>query len=152
MSYHKQAFSARSGAMGDEAEAIADRVFPKAQPFGLNRPNWSRKDWTDASLKTRYTPDRMLADRLIEVVGVGRDQKIKLKIEKLIALIQWSATDTVEIFIWDSHRKRWCCGGVDAFIDACFQHGSYDTFEEGKAFVGLPTKHCPYQWEDLHDP
>jgi len=145
--FRDQQFSNRFQAMGDEAEGKFDELFPAHHKLGLNRP---KMHVASMSLKARYTPDRQLTDRLVEVMGCGKDQILKLKIEKLIALMQWRATDPVDMFLWDSKNERWCMGPLDEYVDATYQFGEYGAFDDGKKpYVGLRTRHVPFAWVKL---
>ena len=137
------------GAMGDEAEAIHDSVYPRHHKLGINRPPMAVQNM---SLKARYTPDRQHVDSLVEVMGCGRDGVIKIKVEKVVALLQWSATDPIKLFLWNSHRKTWAIGDLDPFVDALFQHGVYGLFPEGKPYIGLHVDHVPFDWTKYDPP
>lgn len=103
MSFHEQPFSVRFGAMGDEAEREFLKRFPNAVRYGLERPDINL---AKVPAFIRYTPDFLQHNRLVEVMGVGRDGVLKLKDEKLKALMQWDRTFDTYLFVWDSHKKR----------------------------------------------
>jgi hypothetical protein len=144
MSFRDQEFSARFTAMGDAAEQAHDDVFPAHHKSGLNRPPMKVGQ---LSPMLRCLPDRMKADGWTECMGVGRDQIIKVKIDKLIQLVKWSVVAPVHIFINDSHKKRWCIGPVDDWTAALFEHGEYGEFpNDNNPYVGLPCYDVPFPW------
>jgi len=101
-SFKDRSFSQRFGAMGDEAEGkFEERHEGKFVRYGLNRPPISM-----AMLPPmlRYTPDYLTSHGLIEVQGVGKDRKLKLKIDKALSLQQWHQTFKLTFFVWDSTK------------------------------------------------
>lgn len=102
--FREQAFAARLGAMGDQAEqafeAVHDGGFVR---FGLNRPPVAVQL---LPMMVRYTPDYLTSSGFVEVQGVGRDRIVKLKIEKAVALQQWHAIFNLRLFVWDSKRSE----------------------------------------------
>jgi hypothetical protein len=144
VSFKDASFASRYGSMGDEAEARFDELFPRHHKLGLNRPNLHV---ASLPVEFRYTPDRMVQHALVEVQGVGQDQRIKLKIEKMTSLLKWETLGPLEMFVWDSSQKRWTIGPFDLWVDAFFQFGDYDTFDNGtKPYLGLPCADVPYEW------
>ena len=140
------AFGARWLVMGDIAEAAFRRRYPEAVRTGLDRAPTTK----GLSLMERYEPDFRLGPKRtqrIEVMGIGRDQKLKLKVEKSFALCQWSAIEDVDLYVWDSYKKRDTSGPIDGWIDVLFKHGVYAYFPEGKAYIELHARHFPYPWE-----
>lgn len=102
--FHKQGFSSRFGAMGDEAESVFEQENEgKYVRYGLNRPPVSM---AKMPAKIRYTPDYLQSRQLVEVMGVGNDRILKLKYEKAHALQQWHQDMTLVFFLWDSKIKR----------------------------------------------
>jgi hypothetical protein len=102
--FHQQSFSARFGAMGDEAEGVFEGLNEgKFVRYGLNRPPVNMAMLTPF---IRYTPDYLVSRGLVEVQGVGKDRKLKLKIDKALALQQWSTHFDLLFFIWDTTLKR----------------------------------------------
>jgi hypothetical protein len=91
--------------MGDEAEGIFDRLYPKSAPWGLNRPPFPV---TKLHPNIRQAPDRIMRDCLVECMGFGngRDKHIKLKKPKLVALEWWNQIQPTYIFFWDRVGKR----------------------------------------------
>lgn len=102
--FHKQSFAHRFQAMGDEAEGKFEEVHVGGWVrYGLNRPPVSMSMLTP---KIRYTPDYLCSGYLLEVQGVGGDRKLKLKVDKAMALQQWSQDIALKFFVWDSKLKR----------------------------------------------
>lgn len=104
MSFHKGDFAVRYTQMGDEAEAQFEATYENGWVrFGLNRPNISL-GMIPSML--RHTPDYLTSHGFVEAVGVGRDRKLKLKIEKALALQQWHTIFPLRLFVWDSKLKQ----------------------------------------------
>jgi hypothetical protein len=102
--FHQRSFASRYGAMGDEAEGVFEELNEgKFVRYGLNRPPVNMAMLTPF---IRYTPDYLVSRGLVEVQGVGNDRKLKLKVDKALALEQWSAHFDLLFFIWDSKLKR----------------------------------------------
>lgn len=101
--FKDQAWTARFGAMGDEAESKFEEVHDGGWVrYGLCRPPVQM-----SKLPTflRYTPDYLTSNGLVEVQGVGRDRLLKLKVEKALELQQWHNIFGLTLFMWDSKRK-----------------------------------------------
>ena len=130
-SFKDQPFANRFAAMGDEAEGAfeswADAHGIKYVRYGLNRPPISL---TKVSAFVRFTPDYLLGDKLVEVQGFGRDQKFKIKWEKLGSLHAWSLHHPVHLWAWDSSNKRcFMAPIVDIAMEAnagAFAQGVFD--------------------------
>lgn len=102
--FHKQSFSSRYSAMGDEAEGVFEELNTgKFVRYGLNRPPVAMNMLTPF---VRYTPDYLTSKGFVEVQGVGKDRKLKLKIEKAIALQAWHEKFRLLFFVWDSLKKE----------------------------------------------
>ena len=140
-SFHEQPFSARFGVMGDVAEGIFDQIHPKNHELGLNRPPFGMAGMT---ANMRYVPDRMRRDAFVEVMGIGRGQALKVKLEKFEALQAWATIGPVELFIYDSHNHRYWEGPLDAWLWAYqdAEHGFYP--DNGKEYVTLPADKFPF--------
>lgn len=96
--------------MGDIAEGVFDHVYNgRAHELGLNRywQNGDRLYMNKMTAAMRYAPDRMTIDALIEVMGVGHDQTLKIKLEKLDALTKWEEVGPVRLFVYDSKNHRY---------------------------------------------
>lgn len=141
--FHKQSFEARYGAMGDEAEAIFEEVHEKGWVrWGLNRPPIQVSALTT---KIRYAPDYLTSDGFIEVMGVGRDQTLKLKIEKLLCLLQWHQEMDTRLFIWDSTNKRYCYVSIPDLVSQ-LGIAKLGKFPEGKATWDFPIEELAAEW------
>ena len=104
MSFSNQSFQARMGAMGDEAEGKFEELHTSGfVRFGLNRPPVKVQMLPSF---IRYTPDYLTSHGFVEVQGVGRDRKTKIKIDKAIALQQWHQLFKLQLFIWDSKKQE----------------------------------------------
>ena len=141
MSFHRQSFTRRYATMGDTSEAVFDRVYPKNHQLGLNRPPFFMGGMTTAM---RYTPDRMLRDRLVECMGVGRDRLLKLKHEKLDALHDWQAIGPVVLFVYDQHDNCFYEAPLQDWAGRFEAHGIDGTFDnDGKTYRALHVDHFP---------
>lgn len=109
MSYNKAPWPVRATIMGDTAEqrfeAVQDGLNVKWARYGLSRPPFPV---IPLPRFIRYTPDYLLADRLVEVQGMGRDRLLKVKTDKHAALMAWSdMVLPVDLWVWDSHRSKY---------------------------------------------
>lgn len=144
MSFKDGSFAQRFSALGDEAEAVFEEVWPKKfQRAGLNRPEISMINMPHFE---RNRPDYMDSDGYIEVMGFGKDQTFKMKYNKLHALYGWEGKWCVRIFVWDSHNKRWSVSPLD-FVDYQLQHyGTKGEFNEGNKYLALKAEDWPGEW------
>lgn len=141
MSFHRQSFKTRFGTMGDPAEAVFDLVYPKNHKLGLNRPPFYMGGMV---LAMRYVPDRMLRDRFVEVMGCGRDGKLKLKHEKIEALQTWQQIGPVELFVYDQFNETYYEAPLDAWVSAAHTLGASRTFDnDGKTYLELHISDFP---------
>ena len=79
--FKDQPWAARFVAMGDTAE----EVFEEVAPFGnLIRLGWNRPNiyMGDMSIVLKHMPDYYSGGYLIEVMGMGRDGILKLKLDR----------------------------------------------------------------------
>jgi hypothetical protein len=142
VTFSDRPFSQRFGAMGDEAEAIFESVYPQGWArYGLNRPPINL---SNVPAFVRFTPDYVTAKSLVEVQGFGRDQTMKLKFSKLDALRQWNDLFRTDLFLWDSHHKRYGFVRMADLESAFFHHGVNGAFDNGvNPFVSLKFDHIP---------
>lgn len=104
MAFHEQQFTQRIHKMGDEAEARFESEYENGwERFGLNRPN---VNVSMLPVMVRHAPDYVTSHGFVEVMGVGRDRILKLKIDKALALQQWHQIFPVRLFVWDSKKKK----------------------------------------------
>jgi hypothetical protein len=149
MSFHTQTFETRFGTMGDTAEAVFDLVHPKNHKLGLNRPPFGVGGMP---LALRYTPDRMLRDRFVEIMGVGRDRTLKLKVEKFDALFMWEFIGPVSLFVYDQTEHAHYDAPIREWFHQALAHGASDVFEnDGKRYIGLNVAHFPGTKVPLED-
>lgn len=145
--FRDRPFDQRFTAMGDEAEGrfeeYATNVLKKGfVRYGLDRPPLRMGD---LPTRLRYTPDYLMGKQFVEVQGFGRDQTYKIKLEKLNSLHWWNDLHPVQMYVWDSHKKRECM--LHLFeLDRIINDGKAELghFAEGKAYFALRA-------EDLFD-
>ena len=140
MSFSKGSWAQRVGTLGDTAEAAFDNLYPAHHKSGLNRPPMKVGD-IDPTL--RNIPDRMLYGAFVEVLGFGRDQTAKFKLEKLIAQLRWSAFKPVWYFLWDSTNERHWIADIEVWWFAMIREGQYGAFDDGNEYIGLHVSKFP---------
>lgn len=147
MTYHEQAYAARHGSLGDEAEA----VFEAVRPFGrIERYGWDRPDnisFRHVPLVPRHTPDYYATGGyLVEVMGCGKDNILKgLKVKKYEALKWWASMPNVELilFLWNSHLEQWCMLNWEGTKRLVAKNRSnVAAFHDGNEYFPLP-------WDDI---
>lgn len=138
--WNERPWHVRQATLGDTAEGkfeqIQDTLGVKYIRFGLNRPPF--KVVTLPRL-IRHMPDYLMADRLVEVQGIGRDAVLKLKPEKYAALTAWNdLVYPVELWVWDSHRSKYAVTNLaDLPLDQIGEFNDGNTyFAIGRADVG----------------
>lgn len=133
MAFHEGSFKQRLGAMGDLAEGVFEDVYQGGfAHYGLRRPPLNL---AKVPIKVRYTPDMVTSHGLIEVMGLGKDQLLKLKCEKFEALIEWNSDWKVDLFIYDSANKRYCTVSLDDLSKIIVTgKAPRGTFNEGKDY------------------
>lgn len=143
--FHEQSWDVRFTKMGDEAEGLFALLHPNSAPFGLRRPP---VNLTNVPLFIRYMPDFLLHNRLVEVMGVGQDQLLKLKVEKHDVLLDWDVLHPTSLFIWDSHKRRHIELSITDFnpiMSLCQKR----QFPEGKEYYEIPLDVLPGEWSWL---
>ena len=140
MSFHALEFKDRFSAMGDEAEA----VFVELQDAGVVRYGLERPPINMGSLPQflRYTPDFLQSARLVECQGMGRDQILKLKLTKWMALQEWDCIHPVWLFVWDSHMQRHTEATVDKIRLGWLrdERVTIDKFHDGPEYYAIPAE------------
>lgn len=148
MSFASQSWKSRYAAMGDEAEAKWEEVAHEyvgigpegiacSTKVGLSRPPFSVSQLPS---NVRCLPDFVTPLGWVEVQGVGRDQKVKVKVEKAMDMLARATPEfPVFLFVWDSHVKRH--GWINS--DRLFQiidkgEAELNHFPEGKAYFSIP--------------
>ena len=144
-SFRDSSWSSRFSALGDMAEGAfeqyaTDTLKLNFERFGLNRPQLRV-----ASLpsRVRHAPDYLMTNNFVEVVGFGKDQTMKLGLEKYGALHWWNdlktkTFDGVQMFVWDSKNERGTMFPF-LFLDDLLAEGKggLDSFPEKKAYFSF---------------
>ena len=86
----------------------------------------------------------MTAQGLVEVQGLGKDQILKVKHEKLKALKWWSKVHPLYLFIYDSYRERTYMMPFKELIKKCTMSET-NHFPEGKPYYAM---HSSLIWAD----
>jgi hypothetical protein len=143
--FHNQSWATRYGSMGDEAEGIFERVWPRNwERFGLKRPCLQV---ASLPLEIRYTPDYLTSFSLVEVQGFGRDGTLRVKDEKFAALKWWQEVMPVEFFLWDSTNSKWGTIDCDQLFAAESSVGAYD--DGAKPFRAYKASDLPIEWTEF---
>lgn len=141
MSFHEAPFAQRYAIMGDIAEAIFEQVEPKHHRLGYNRPPFYV---ANLPLMLRNLPDYMIKEGLVEVMGIGKDKTLKLKIEKLRSLLNWQLVANVELFVYDSHRKTYWRAPINEWELACAEFATMDRFpDDNRPYYRLNSDNFP---------
>lgn len=145
MSFRDRPIAQRWKAMGDEAEAVFERVYEQVVGQKFVRFGFDRAPINVARLSThvRYSPDYCTARGLVEVQGFGSDQTFKLKLDKLDALVEWSNYDDVHVFIYDSKFDEYAWCRLFELKLALQRHADVRSFPEGKRYYALPKALLP---------
>lgn len=126
--------------MGDKAEEAFMRYAEEqgfsAVKYGLHRPPLNL---AKVPRFIRYTPDYLTSHGLVECVGLGKDQTLKLKLDKMQALQLWNAWFPVQVWVWDSHKKRGTLVDLDVMW-TCVHQSSTDEFHDGPVFAAIPAE------------
>ena len=141
--FYKAPFSVRYGQMGDLSEKQFERLMPQHHRLGLSRPPFSM-----ATLPSmlRCLPDYLTPAGLVEVMGIGRDKTLKLRVEKMEALQQWKLIYPVFLFVYDSNRNRWWLSELENWNLKILQHGEIDHFpDNNKPFIRLHVDNFPVE-------
>lgn len=132
-SFHSLDFKGRLAAMGDAAEAAFLEVSDMSVVrFGLDRPPLNM---AMIPAFIRHTPDYLASKCLVECVGMGRDGVLKLKVDKYQALLQWDTYHPVQLFVWDSHKKRHWIGDIQDTFRWDYELGQ---FHDGPEYYAYP--------------
>lgn len=135
MSFANEPFSHRFQTMGDIAERkfeeLCDRKFCR---YGLNRPPIHMGS---LPLSVRHTPDYLTSESFVEVQGLGSDQVLKLKLEKMRALRSWHRMHRVVLFVYDSSNDRHANIPL-AHLQRMCKNAEVKLFPEGKEYYAIP--------------
>ena len=134
--FRNQTWNQRMTQMGDQAEGAFEQWATYANlgyaRYGLNRPPLQVHKLPPF---IRYTPDYLMTKQLVEVQGFGRDQKFKLKDEKLGALLEWGHIHYVQLFAHDSTNNRNFMVPLDNINEAIHMDAiPQGAFPEGKMY------------------
>ena len=145
MSFAEKPFGVRIQTMGD----IAERQFEEGSAVKWVRYGLCRPPINMAALppQLRYTPDYLTAQGLVEVQGLGRDQILKVKHEKLEALRWWEKVHPVYLFVYDSHKDRSSMLSLSEVRKKC-KLSETDEFPEGKSYYAIKSS---LLWEDVEE-
>lgn len=143
MSFKDRSFESRFAAMGDEAEGVFEKAWAGGWArFGLNRPPIGMKR---LSPFVRYKPDYITTHYLVEVQGFGKDQTIKVKLEKAQALDEWHRHHAVQIFLWDTTNREYGLADWPDMHEALHLHATLECFPEGKRYWALAKERAPVE-------
>ncbi len=107
--FHKRPYEERFKSMGLEAEGEFEKRERNWERFGWDRPDGFEVHQLPATFAA--TPDYMQVSkkgfpRLVEVMGMGADEMLKVKFNKIRALQWWDASELdVWFWIWSSSRQ-----------------------------------------------
>ena len=152
--FHKQSFNTRLGTMGDPAELACDKVYAyRTHKLGLDRvwQNGVGLFMAQMTPQMRYTPDRMVIDRFVECMGIGRDGTLKIKHEKIKALHYWADIGPTDLFVFDQTKNTYYQADIADWYEACVVDGEVKAFPEGKQYYALHRDHFPTQAEAVPD-
>ncbi len=140
MSFKDQSWATRYAGLGDIAESKFESVYKTGfTRFGLDRPPY-KLSVIPARLRGR--PDYETASFFVEVVGFGKDQLLKIRIEKMQVMSFWHhQVFPVEFFIYDSFNDRYVFRGLRQ-LDELVNKGKVQLgqFPEGKAYFAFSAK------------
>jgi hypothetical protein len=132
MNFSQRSRSERMELMGDEAEI----EFEHRTKLAFTRSGHKRPKVRDMHAYEWQRPDYIVDGRYIEVMGMGEDQILKLKIRKLEALHFWILLRPVTLWIWDSSKRR-CVELPLARIDELAVKAKIAFFPEGTPYYEL---------------
>tara|TARA_B100000287_G_scaffold394911_1_gene409355 strand:- start:322 stop:789 length:468 start_codon:yes stop_codon:yes gene_type:complete len=109
--FHKRPYEERYKSMGEEAEGEFEKRERNWERFGFNRPDGFELYQIPATFAA--TPDYIQVSnggfpRLVEVMGMGHDEMLKVKFNKIRALQWWDTSELdVWFWIWSSTRQNY---------------------------------------------
>lgn len=142
-SFHERPFAARYAQMGDRAETAFSSLHPTAHRLGLNRTSLNT---SKMSAHMRYTPDFLTELGAWEVMGFSSrgNGVLKLKCEKLDALLAWNLLMPTHLWVYDSARNRCWAAPVNQWASACYSNGERLFFPDNlRPYWNLPMKDFP---------
>lgn len=148
--FKDKTWTQRFQSMGAEAETQFENYCHTKQigfhRFGLNRPEFNV---AKLPKMLAYTPDYMCEQQLVEVQGVGADQKIKVKHDKLEAMMFWDCVHPTSMWVWNRTLKAYTVLSVGWFTWTAAD--GQDMFDGTKPYSWwtIPeVKWCPADWLD----
>lgn len=149
MSFNQGNWAARFGALGDEAEGVYSSVFPQHHRTGLDRPPFNVGGM---AVDLRNIPDFLERERFVEIMGIGSDLTLKLKVEKLQSKMRWTVIGPVDLFVWSRKENGWYRAPIEEWFKAALKHGKWNEFQvDGNAYVGIKTRDFPCQLNPLKE-
>lgn len=140
MSFKDRPWAERALGLGDIAESKFEEVAEfklrlSFERFGLQRPRLAVQKLPK---RIRYMPDYLMSDKFVEVQGFGRDQTLKIKLDKMNVLHFWNAVHPLEMFVYDSHQDRWTFITLAA-LDGLLDDGkaTLSSFPERKSYFAF---------------
>jgi hypothetical protein len=86
-------------------------------------------------------PDYLTNGSLYEVIGCGRDQRLKIGVAKHNDLSWWSTIMDVSVYCWDRKNRQETTVTLAALEDLIDDlQVEIGSFPEGKAYWSIPTK------------
>lgn len=143
MTFKDQTWNSRLKTMGDIAESAFEKLYKgRWARFGLLRPPLNVGQLPPA---IRFAPDYVTQDNFIEVQGVGSDQTLKLKYNKLKALEFWQQLMPVHLWVWNTQTQE-PVEFLLADVDDLLGSGAIEirTFPEGTPYFALPVSEVAY--------
>lgn len=137
--FKDQDWKHRYQGMGDQAEKVFEEVFDKGfTRWGLQRPPIQVHR---LPRRIRYAPDYLTTRHFVEVQGFGRDQIVKLKLDKYDALRWWNVMHPVLLFLYDSANVRYTFVELEE-VTAQLEAGTAEIrkFPEGHAYYAFPAE------------
>lgn len=123
--------------MGDIAETEFERRYNGPfERFGWNRPNLQ---FSLLPEQLRFAPDYLTDGNFVEVQGVGQDQTLKLKRNKLRALDWWNLILPVHLWVWNAVTQQpteFNLSAIDALLGS--EAATWKTFPEGTPYLAIP--------------
>lgn len=138
--FHERPFNQRISKMGDEAEGVFEATYPEGfTRWGLNRPPINLGK---VPPKIRYAPDYLTSKGFVECMGFGNDRTLKLKVDKLDAMLEWHDDFRCDLFVWDSKDRAysWCRIGP---LDMVCAEAKRASFHEGNEYYVLRAEALP---------
>lgn len=141
--FRDRSWGSRFQEMGDEAEQkFEENIGRGFARFGMNRPPIQV---SMLPLKLRYTPDYMCSNGLYEVQGCGADGTLKLKEEKLQALVKWNDDFMTNLWVYDKTNNLYSCIAIPVIV-LNVDDLNYNYFPEGKKYFELPISWKHWTW------